>query len=266
MQKIPLIIIGGAGRMGRAIIGLATQDEQFEIVGLVDKKEYCADLTHITSNVFDDAEEAFKQYNDNSHVVAIDFTSVESTMKNAKLATEYGIAYIIGTTGLTDGDKEILEEYANKNKIFLSPNMSVGINVLLKILPELVRMLGENYDIDMVELHHNKKKDSPSGTALRLAEKIAEAKNWKLNEVANYHREGIIGERPKEEIGIQTIRGGDIVGVHTTYFMGPGERIELTHQAHSRENFAQGALRAAKWIVEQPIGKLYSMEDLLESI
>ncbi len=259
---IPLIIVGGAGRMGRSILGLAQADSSFEVVALVDRKEYCADLLHIVPNVYDNVEEAFKLHA-NTNAVAIDFTSPENTMASAKIATTYNIAYVIGTTGLDDNNKETLSEYAKTNKVFMSPNMSVGINVLLKILPDLVKMLGDNYDIDMVELHHNKKKDSPSGTALRLAEKLAEAKNWKLSEVANYHREGIIGERPKEEIGLQTIRGGDIVGVHTMYFMGPGERIELTHQAHSRENFAQGALRAAKWIGSQPVGKLYSMEDML---
>ena len=113
--------------------------------------------------------------------------------------------------------------------------MSVGVNVLLELLPELVQMLGPDYDLEMVELHHNRKKDSPSGTALRLAESLASARDWDLKDVACYHREGIIGERPKKEIGVQAIRGGDVVGVHTVYFMGPGERIEVTHHAHSRE-------------------------------
>jgi 4-hydroxy-tetrahydrodipicolinate reductase len=141
--------------------------------------------------------------------------------------------------------------------------MSVGVNVLLKILPQLVTLLGEQYDLEMVELHHNKKKDSPSGTALRLAECLAEARKWDLDTVANYHREGIIGERPHEEIGIQTIRGGDVVGVHTVYALGPGERIEVTHQAHSRETFAAGAIRAAKWLAQNRPGKLYTMSDML---
>lgn len=143
--------------------------------------------------------------------------------------------------------------------------MSVGVNVLLELLPELVQMLGPDYDLEMVELHHNRKKDSPSGTALRLAESLASARDWDLKDVACYHREGIIGERPKKEIGVQAIRGGDVVGVHTVYFMGPGERIEVTHHAHSRENFAQGALRAASWLPGQPGGKVYAMGDILKS-
>ena len=127
----------------------------------------------------------------------------------------------------------------------------------------VARMLGEQHDVEMVELHHSRKKDSPSGTALKLAECLAEAKGWNLPEVACYHREGIIGERPHKEIGLQTLRGGDVVGGHTVYFMGPGERIEVTHQAHSRENFAGGALRAARWLAGQKPGKLYSMRDVL---
>lgn len=123
----------------------------------------------------------------------------------------------------------------------MSPNMSVGINVLLDILPKLTAMLGADYDTELMEIHHNLKKDAPSGTALRLAEAVAEGKKTKLEDVACYHREGIIGERPANEIGIQTLRGGDVVGVHTVYYMGAGERIEITHHAHSRENFAGGA-------------------------
>ena len=142
--------------------------------------------------------------------------------------------------------------------------MSLGINVLLRVLPDLVRLLGDDYDLEIMEIHHNRKKDSPSGTALRLAECLAEAKDWDLEDTACYHREGIIGERPKKEIGLQTLRGGDVVGVHTVYCLGPGERIEINHQAHSRENFAQGALRAAARLREQNPGKLYSMVELLK--
>jgi 4-hydroxy-tetrahydrodipicolinate reductase len=170
---------------------------------------------------------------------------------------------VIGTTGFNPGQRGELEEYARAIPLFWSPNMSVGVNVLLKTLPELTRLLGGSYDVDIVELHHNRKKDAPSGTALRLAECVAEAKDWKLAETGCYHREGIIGERPEREIGVQAVRGGDIVGVHTVYFMGLGERIELTHHAHSRENFAQGALRAARWMADAKPGKLYSMLDVL---
>ena len=141
--------------------------------------------------------------------------------------------------------------------------MSVGIAVLRQLLPDLVRALGEDYDIELVELHHNRKKDSPSGTALTLGECLAEARGWKLADVRQSGRDGIIGPRPKQEIGIQAVRGGDVVGVHTVYFMGPGERIEVSHHAHSRENFARGALRAAAWLAGQKAGRLYGMPDML---
>ncbi len=262
-SPISLIITGAAGRMGKAITNLALEDDNFNLVALVERTDHTSSLSALFCPVYDNVENAFKDF---AHInaVVIDFTAPENTMNVAKAAAEFGIAHVIGTTGLNDEQKAELATYATKNKVFFSPNMSVGINVILKVLPELVKMLGDEYDIEMVELHHNKKKDSPSGTAIRLAESLADAKEWKLNEVANYHREGIIGERPQKEIGVQTIRGGDVVGVHTMYFMGPGERIELTHQAHSRENFAKGALRAAKWIANQNSGKLYSMEDVLK--
>ena len=166
----------------------------------------------------------------------------------------------------TDAEKDELRAFATKAPIFWASNMSIGVNVLLNILPQLTRALGEDYDIEMVELHHNRKKDSPSGTALTLGECLAEARDWKLNDVRCSSRDGIIGARPKEEIGIQAIRGGDVVGVHTVYFMGTGERIEVTHQAHSRENFARGAIRAAGWMAGQKPGKLYSMQDVIKDI
>ena len=144
----------------------------------------------------------------------------------------------------------------------MAPNMSVGINVLLKTVGKLATALGDSYDIEIIEAHHRHKKDAPSGTALRLGEVIAKAKGVTLEDVALYERRGIIGERKPGIIGFQTIRGGDIVGDHTILFAGPGERIELTHRAHSRETFAQGAVRAAKWVVGQPPG-LYDMGDVL---
>ena len=169
----------------------------------------------------------------------------------------------MGTTGFSEEEKTELARIAENTPLFWSPNMSVGVNVLLKVLPELTRLLGPDYDVEMMEIHHNRKKDAPSGTALRLAECLAEAREWSLAESARYHREGIIGERPVKEIGIQTLRGGDVVGLHTVYFMGPGERIEVTHQAHSRENFANGALRAVRWMHGRAPGRLYSMQDIL---
>ncbi len=262
MQNTKVIVAGASGRMGTTIVNFVTANPQCELIAALDRESQLSKLSSLDCPIFSDIESAFKEFA-NQNAVVIDFTSPENTMQLAKFADKYKISHVIGTTGISQEDKNILQEYAKTNKVFLSPNMSVGINVLLRILPQLTKLLGENYDIEMVELHHNKKKDSPSGTALRLAECLAQAKDWELDEVANYHREGIIGERPQKEIGVQTIRGGDVVGVHTMYFMGPGERIELTHQAHSRENFAQGALRAALWINDKKAGKLYDMNDVL---
>ncbi len=140
--------------------------------------------------------------------------------------------------------------------------MSVGVNACFKLLKEAARILGDNFDVEIVELHHNKKKDAPSGTAVRMGEIVADALGRDYRQVANCHREGMTGERTKEEIGMQTVRGGDIVGEHTVYFIGMGERIEITHRAMSRDMFARGAVRAAAWLADQPAG-LYDMQDVL---
>lgn len=261
-MSLSLIIMGGSGRMGTSVATLA-RERGIPVTAMLERPERLDDLTRIAPQdclTGTDAEQLFPQATGS---VVIDFTAPESSLHTARVAARYAIPVVIGTTGFSPEQRAELENLASTARLFWSPNMSVGINVLLELLPRLTQMLGPDYDLEMVELHHNRKKDSPSGTALRLAESLAEARDWKLRDVARYHREGIIGERPRQEIGIQTIRGGDVVGVHTVYFMGPGERIEVTHQAHSRENFAQGALRAARWLVEQKPGRLYSMSDVV---
>ncbi len=255
----PIIIAGALGRMGKTLVELVLADPECTLVGLLEREEHVDALAHYA--VPTGAHLA--ALGEKSHgAVIIDFSAPEASLALAEDAAIYGASLVIGTTGLNEEQKNQLQYFATKTPIFWAPNMSIGVNVLLQVLPELVKKLGDAYDVEMVELHHNRKKDSPSGTALKLAECLADAKEWPLQEVACYHREGIIGERPQKEIGIQTIRGGDVVGVHTMYFMGPGERIEVTHQAHSRETFAQGALRAAKWLHLQQGGKLYSMQDI----
>ncbi len=258
-MAVSVIISGACGRMGKTLVELAKVGADYNLVGLLEHKDYVHLASEHDCLISSNAEEILPKL---KGAVIIDFTSPESSLATAKIAAKHGNPVVIGTTGFDDAQKEELAGYAKQTPIFWAPNMSIGVNVLLKVLPELTRMLGEDYDIEMVELHHNKKKDSPSGTALKLAECLAGARDWDLPEVACYHREGIIGERPKKEMGIQTIRGGDVVGVHTMYFMGAGERIEVTHQAHSRETFAQGALRAAKWLEKKNAGPLYSMQDI----
>lgn len=256
----PVIVMGATGRMGSTIARMVQADNGLALAGAVERAEKLDLARALGCPVATDAAELLAK---TPSAVIIDFTAPEVSLATAAAAVEHGARHVIGTTGFSDEQKGALAELAEKTPIFWSPNMSVGINVLLKVLPELTRLLGEEYDMEMVEIHHNKKKDSPSGTALRLAECVAEARNWELDEVACYHREGIIGERPKKEMGLQTVRGGDVVGVHTLYYLGPGERIEVNHQAHSRENFAAGALRAARWIADKKPGKLYSMLDVL---
>lgn len=258
-MSVSIIVMGAGGRMGSTIARLAQEDPELTLAAVLERPERLDALSGLGCITGSDPDEVFAQVPGG---VVIDFTAPESTMSTVRAAARHGNPVVIGTTGFSEEQKAELAELASSTRLFWSPNMSVGVNVLLKVLPELVRLLGEKYDLEMVELHHNRKKDSPSGTALRLAECLAEARDWELPEVACYHREGIIGERPHKEIGVQTIRGGDVVGVHTVYCLGPGERIEVTHQAHSRETFAQGALRAAVWLAGEQPGKLYTMSDM----
>ena len=247
--------------MGSTLIRFAKEDPACRIAALMERPERVGELITQTGCLTgSDLDQILPQV---KGAVIIDFTSPEASLTTARAAARHGNPQIIGTTGLTPEQRAELEGYAAKTPIFWAPNMSLGVHVLSKILPEVARLLGENYDMEMLEIHHNKKKDAPSGTALRLAEGIAEARGWTLPETACYHREGITGERPHKELGMQTLRGGDVTGIHTAYFFGPGERIEITHQAHSRDNFAQGALQAAKWITGQSAGGLLTMNDML---
>ena len=260
-MSLSIIVMGASGRMGTTIANLA-KEQGMTLAAVLERPERLDALAHWGCLAGTDPEVVYPQV---PGAVVIDFTAPEASLANARCAVKNGNPIVIGTTGFTPEQQAELDAIAQNGRVFWSPNMSVGVNVLLELLPELVQMLGPDYDLEMVELHHNRKKDSPSGTALRLAESLASARDWDLKDVACYHREGIIGERPKKEIGVQAIRGGDVVGVHTVYCMGPGERIEVTHHAHSRENFAQGALRAASWLPGQPGGKVYAMGDILKS-
>ncbi|MEG2173766.1 MAG: 4-hydroxy-tetrahydrodipicolinate reductase [Desulfovibrionaceae bacterium] len=255
-----IIIMGAAGRMGKVLTELVQADETLRLVAVIERPSTppIAGLPE-TCVQGSDAAVILQQC---PKAVVIDFTAPEASLHTARLAAKSGNPLVIGTTGFSEAQKRELADIAKVVPVFMSPNMSVGVNVLLQLLPALTRMLGDAYDVEMVEIHHNRKKDAPSGTALGLAECLAEAKGWNLPDVACCHREGIIGERPKVQIGVQSVRGGDVVGVHTVYFMGPGERIEVTHQAHSRATFAQGALRAAAWLVRQKAAKVYAMSDI----
>jgi 4-hydroxy-tetrahydrodipicolinate reductase len=194
--------------------------------------------------------------------VWIDFSSPEATAANAAGAVAAKAALVVGTTGVTAEGKEALAAAAKTCPVVFAPNTSVGVTALIRLVADAARLLGPDFDLEIVETHHRKKRDAPSGTALRLAESLAEATGRNLAQDARYERHGDVGPRTQAEIGIQTVRGGDVIGDHTVFFLGLGERIEITHKASSRDTFAQGAVRAARWVVGKPPG-LYEMRDVL---
>ena len=203
----------------------------------------------------------FKDVIDGADVV-IDFTAPSASLEHFNLATDRGKAIVIGSTGFSKEQIAAIHGRSSEAHCVLAPNMSVGVNVMFKLAEEAAKVLGSDYDMEIVEIHHNKKKDAPSGTAARLAEICAQATNRELEKSAVYGRHGMVGERKPEEIGVVSLRAGDVVGEHTLIFGGPGERLEITHRAGSRKNFAMGATRAAGWIVNQKPG-IYDMQDVL---
>lgn len=263
---IRLAVAGAAGRMGSRITALSREYPELKLTGAFERKGHpsigkdigtIAGIGETGVKVADNLESII----DNSDVV-IDFTTPESTKINLKTASKKGKAMVIGTTGLSKDDVKDMEPMLKGIPCVMASNMSTGVNLLLKVLQDVAKVLGDEYDIEIVEAHHRLKKDAPSGTALKMAQVIADAVNRNLDDVAVYARKGIIGERTKKEIGIQTVRAGDIVGEHTVLFGGLGERIEITHKASSRDTFARGALRAALWAANKPAG-LYDMQDVL---
>lgn len=271
---IPIIITGAAGRMGKTLVGLVCESKDFRLVGATEysgSSSIGKDAGQLAGGaaigvpLLDSLEKIpLSSQKGNPKPVIIDFTSPEATRNHLQVAVDKGLSLVIGTTGLGEADIKLIKNASKKIPIVLSPNMSVGVNVMLKLVSEASQILGKNheYDIEIIEAHHRLKKDAPSGTAVRIAEVVADATGRKYPQDFNFHREGIIGERNPKEIGMQVIRGGDIVGEHTVFFCGAGERIEIKHVATDRKNFAKGALRAAAWLVNKPSG-LYDMQDVL---
>ena len=260
------IVAGTAGRMGGRIIKTVLDTEGIELVASFERPDHPAvgkDVGEVvgTGPLGIPVSSSLEEVIDKGDVI-IDFTHFEVSLRHLKLASERKRPIVIGSTGFTEEHLAEARKLAENVPCVLAPNMSVGVNVLFRVVEEVARYLGEGFDIEIVEAHHHHKKDAPSGTAMKLAEVLANARGWKLADVGVYCRHGMIGERKKEEIGIQTIRAGDIVGEHTVIFGGVGERIEVTHKAHSRDNFARGAVRAALWVVNQPNG-MYDMQDVL---
>jgi 4-hydroxy-tetrahydrodipicolinate reductase len=258
---IKVIVAGAGGKMGQLIINLALNDKSIELVGALEAKGHpMIDKDIVIDNfklkVTDDLTGII-----NKADVVIDFTNPAATLGHLEIIARAKKRAIIGATGLNDKEVASLRQITKDIACVFSPNMSIGVNLLFKLAEETARVLG-NYDVEIVEAHHNLKKDAPSGTAAMIARIIAKTMGRDLEKDGVYGRQGIIGARKKNEIGIHSVRAGDIVGDHTVIFAGTGERLELVHRAHSRETFAQGALTAAKWIIDQPKG-LYDMQDVL---
>lgn len=263
---ITFAVSGALGRMGTRIITLGLQEGGLRLSGALERKGHDAigkDIGLLIGagetgvRLTDNPVEAFSDAN-----VIIEFTSPSVTIEHLKIVVEMNKSMVIGTTGFSKEELQTVRDLVQKIPCVMAPNMSVGINLLLKVLRDIARVIGEEYDIEIIEAHHRLKKDAPSGTAMKMAQVIADTLGRNLDDVAVYTRKGLIGERTKKEIGLQTIRAGDIVGEHTVIFGGIGERIEITHRASSRDTFAKGALRAARWIVGKSPG-LYDMQDVL---
>ncbi len=238
-----VIITGAKGRMGQALVACAKNFRQLEVVGQIDTGDDLA-------AVIDKGD------------VVIDFSTHTATVEVAALCARHGKALVIGTTGHTDTDTFEITKSRAKISIVWASNFSTGVNTLFWLTRKAAEILGPDFDLEVVEMHHRLKRDAPSGTAKTLAEILADVRQLRLAEAARHGRSGIVGERKPSEIGIHSLRGGDVVGDHTVVFANTGERVELTHKASSRDTFANGALRAALWVVNQKPG-LYDMQDVL---
>lgn len=259
-------VVGANGRMGRALIEAAHHSQGSDLTAAFARTGSpligqdagtVAGAGNIGVPVIDDIVSACPNFD-----VLIDFTSVDATMDHLAICREHGRGIVIGTTGLSSAQKQTLAEAAREIPIVFAPNMSIGVNVALRLLDQAARLLGDGYDVEIIEAHHRHKVDAPSGTALRMGEVVADAYGRDLDRVAVYGREGITGARDANTIGFATVRGGDVVGDHTVLFAGIGERIEITHKASSRMTFAKGAVRAAMWLDGKAPG-LYDMQDVL---
>ncbi len=237
-------IVGAAGRMGQMLVKLAEADPGLEISAKVD-------VAAGFDSTWPTGTEA-----------VIDFTFHAAVPANIEKAASEGAAYVIGTTGLTAEEQARVDACAAKIPVVQAANYSLGVNLLLDLVKKAAAVLGPQYDIEITEMHHRHKKDAPSGTALMLARAAADGRGVKLEDVACYGREGIVGERPEGQIALHALRGGSVVGDHTVMFAGDVERVEITHKAQGREAFAAGALRAAQWACGKAPGK-YTMRDVL---
>ncbi len=263
---IKVVICGACGRMGRRLVSLVSEADDLELSGATERPNHgdmgkdvgqAAGIGELGVKLSSDLPQAAEKGD-----VIVDFTSPEATLAASEVAGKLGKAIVVGTTGFSADQMAKFRRNVEGVPCVYAPNFSVGVNLLFRLAAEASRILGDGYDIEIVEAHHRFKKDAPSGTARKLAEAVAESLGRDLDRVGIYGREGITGERNPQEIGIHSVRGGDIVGEHTVIFAAPGERIELVHRASSRDTFAVGALRAIRFVAEARSG-LYDMGDVL---
>lgn len=265
MTQLKIAVAGASGRMGRMLIEAIQLADDTVLAGALDVPGSpflgtdAAAFLGKPANVI--IESDFAKGLANADIL-IDFTRPEGTLKHLDYCAEHGIKMIIGTTGFDAEGKEIIAAAAARTAVMFAPNMSVGVNVTMKLLELAAKSFSHGYDIEIIEAHHRHKVDAPSGTALKMGEVIAEALDRKLDDVAVYAREGVTGERDPSSIGFSAIRGGDIIGDHTVLFAGIGERIEITHKSSSRAPYVQGSLRAARFLQDKQTG-LFNMQDVL---
>jgi 4-hydroxy-tetrahydrodipicolinate reductase len=262
-----IVVLGAKGRMGQMVLQACAQksrglNPQLRVVGAVESPSspnlgLKTGVEGIDVAITSELAPLLKP-----GVVVIDFTAPQASLAALEAVRKAGAAHVLCTTGFTPAEKLVIAEAAKVVPIVMAPNMSIGVTVMFRVAEMVAKILGDDFDVEIVEAHHNQKKDSPSGTALGFAEAIARGHGVNLEDKANYGREGLVGARPKGEIGIHAVRGGDIVGDHTVLYAGDGERIELKHMAHSRMTFAQGAVKAALFLSGKPAG-IYNMFDVL---
>ena len=266
---IKVIVIGAGGRMGRMLVTSIANEQDMQLVGAIESSSVpflgkdageLAGIGNLGVPITDDSHlpELFKKAD-----VAINFiTPKEAVLGHLHKAVESQKPMVIGTTGFTADEMKTIKELTSQIPCVMSPNMSIGVNVMLKVIKDMAKILGDDYDVEVIETHHHFKKDSPSGTADRIAKVLAEALDRDLDEVGLYGRKGIVGERTTKEIGVHAVRAGDIVGDHIVLFGGIGERLEVIHRAQSREPYVKGAIKAVRWVVNAPKG-LHDISEVL---
>ena len=265
-KSINVGVIGAGGRMGRMLIEAVQNNPQTTLKAAIERQGSSlvgadagevAAIGHLNVQIVDDLAAVINDID-----VLIDFSLPDATEKNMQVCAEHNVAMVIGTTGFSEQQEQVLAKASEKITIVYAGNYSTGVNLSLKLLGMAAKAFGNDADVEIIEAHHKHKIDAPSGTAYMMAEAVAEARGQNLKDVAIYGREGQTGERESGTIGIHAVRGGEIVGDHTVMFIADGEVVEITHRARARMTFAAGAVRAATWVVEQEVGQ-YNMQDVL---